>query len=129
MVRVRRKALRYEQPTKIKKRYYSFLTIVLLVCILILAYSTFLNVTKIIAYEGKIKNLKQIQIETNEKNTSLKKQLEDLDARSYEAIARNNLKMAKEDEVLVIVHENEEEIAQKDKKKKDKKNKKDKKGN
>ena len=116
MVRVRRKALRYEQPTKIKKRYYSFLTIVLLVCILILSYSAFLNITKIIAYEGKIKNLKKIQIETTEKNTSLKKQLEDLDTRSYEAIARNNLKMAKEDEVLVIVHENDEETAEKDKK-------------
>ena len=124
MVRVRRKALKYEKPTKIRKRYYSFLTIALLVCILILAYSTFLNITKIISYEGKIKNLKKIQIETAEKNANLKRQLEDLDARSYEAIARNNLKMAKEDEVLVIVHENDEETSVPDKNKKNKKDKK-----
>ena len=124
MVRVRKRALKYEKPTKIKKRYYSFLTIALFVCILILLYSTFLNITKIISYQGKIKNLKKIQIETAEKNTSLKKQLEDLDSRSYEAIARNNLKMAKEDEVLVIVHENTEESNDKDKNKKNKKDKK-----
>lgn len=127
MVKIRKNVYKYENPTRLKKRYYSFLTIALVVCILILMYSTFLNITKIIAYQGKIKNLKKIQIEAAEKNISLKKQLEDLDSRSYEAIARNNLKMAREDEVLVIVHEEKEDTdtKTKDKKGKAKKDKKD----
>ena len=107
MVRLRRKSIEYDKKTVIKKKYYSFLTIVLLGCILILLYSTILNISKIIAYQGKIKDLKKIQAETADKNLSLKKQLNDLDSRSYEAIARNNLKMSGEDEVLIIIHEPE----------------------
>ena len=107
MVRLRRKSIEYDKKTLIKKKYYSFLTIVLLGCILILLYSTILNISKIIAYQGKIKDLKKIQAETADKNLSLKKQLNDLDSRSYEAIARNNLKMSGEDEVLIIIHEPE----------------------
>lgn len=120
MVRVRRKSIKYDKQTKIKKRYYSFLTIALFVCILILLYSTILNIGKIIAYQGKIKDLTKISIETEEKNKSLKKQLSGLDSRSYEAIARNNLKMSGEDEVLIIIHEPE---IKKDKSKNEKKKK------
>lgn len=120
MVRIRRKILEADNKSIIKKRYYSFLTIVLLVCIVILLYSTILNISKIIAYQGKIKDLRKIRIETIDKNTNLKKQLEDLDSRSYEAIARNNLKMSGEDEVLIIIHEPE---IQKDKSKKKKEKK------
>ena len=120
MVRLRRKSIEYDKKTVIKKRYYSFLTIVLLGCILILLYSTILNISKIIAYQGKIKDLKKIQAETADKNNSLKKQLNDLDSRSYEAIARNNLKMSGEDEVLIIIHEPEPQN-DKNKKKKEKK--------
>lgn len=120
MVRVRKKKIKYEKPNNIKKRYYSFLTIALLVCILILSYSTILNIGKIVAYQGKIKELKKIQEETSQTNHNLKKQLNDLDSRSYEAIARNNLKMSGEDEVLIIIQEPETQT----KKIKDKKEKK-----
>ena len=119
MVRIRKKNIRYEEPNRPKKKYYSFLTVALLVCIVILSYSTILNIGKIVAYQGKIKELKKIQVETADKNYSLKKQLDDLDSRSYEAIARNNLKMSGEDEVLIIIKEPEHQ---------DKKNKKGKKG-
>ena len=118
MVRVRKKNLKYEKPNRMRKRYYSFLTIALLVCIAILLKSTIVNIFKIVSYQGKIKELKKIQIETEEKNHSLKRQLEDLDSRSYEAIARNNLKMSGEDEVLIIIHESEEENQPKKNKKK-----------
>ena len=64
--------------------------------------------------------MKKIQTETAEKNDNLKKQLGDLDARSYEAIARNNLKMSGEDEVLIIIHEPEEQTPPKKPSKKDK---------
>ena len=119
MVKIRKRNIKYEQVSRPKKKYYSFLTIALLVCIVILSYSTILNFGKIVAYQGKIKELKKIQIETADKNHSLKKQLDDLDSRSYEAIARNNLKMSGEDEVLIIIQEPEPQ---------NKKNKKEKKG-
>lgn len=130
MVRVRKKILKYEKPNRPKVRYYSFLTIALLVCILILLKSTAANIITIISYHGKINELKKIQVETADKNNNLKKQLNDLDSRSYEAIARNNLKMSGEDEVLIIIHE-PEEVNTKDKKKNNSasKNKKDKNAN
>ena len=64
--------------------------------------------------------MKKIQAEAASKNENLRKQLDDLDSRSYEAIARNNLKMSGEDEILIIIHEPEE---------KNSKNKPSKKGN
>ena len=83
------------------------------------------NIFKIVSYQGKIKELKKIQIETSDKNHSLKRQLQDLNARSYEAIARNNLKMSGEDEVLIIIHEPEEKTPKKEQKSKNKDKKKD----
>ncbi|MBQ7449982.1 septum formation initiator family protein [bacterium] len=125
MVRLRKRSLKFEKPNRIKKRYYSFLTIVLLLCIGITIKSTFENILKIVSYQGKIKEMKKIQIETAQKNENLKKQLGDLDARSYEAIARNNLKMSGEDEVLIIIHEPEEKTPKKEQKSKNKDKKKD----
>ena len=123
MVKIRKNNINFEQPNKPKKKYYSFLTIVLLFCIAILLYSTILNIGKIVSYQGKIKELKKIQAETTDKNHSLKKQLNDLDSRSYEAIARNNLKMSGEDEVLIIIQEPEKQLLKTKKQKKDKKGK------
>ena len=91
------------------------------ICILILLYSTVLNIGKILSYQGKIKELQKIQHETADKNHSLKKQLNDLDSRSYEAIARNNLKMSGEDEVLIIIQEPEKQSIKMKNQKKDKK--------
>ena len=96
------------------------MTIALLVCILIIAKSTIVNILKIVSYQGKIKELQKIQVETAERNDNLKKQLEDLDSRSYEAIARNNLKMSGEDEVLIIIQEPEAQENNSSKKKKPK---------
>ena len=124
MVRFKKRALKFEQPSGKKRRYYSFLTIVLLVCIAIILKSTFDNIVKIVAYQGKILEMQKIQSETANKNENLKKQLSDLDARSYEAIARNNLKMSGEDEVLIIIHEPEDkELKKKTQKKPAKKDK------
>ena len=109
MVRLKKRALKFEKPSGAKKRYYSFLTIALLVCIFIILKSTVDNIVKIVAYQGKILEMKKIQADTASKNENLKKQLSDLDARSYEAIARNNLKMSGEDEVLIIIHEPDEQ--------------------
>ena len=120
MVRFKKRSLKFEKPSGAKKRYYSFLTIALLICIVIILKSTFDNILKIIAYQGKIIEMKKIQTETANKNENLKKQLGDLDSRSYEAIARNNLKMSGKDEVLIIIHEPEEQTPKKKSPKKDK---------
>ncbi len=123
MVKIRKNNLKYEQPNRPKKKYYSFLTVALLICIIILLYSTILNIGKFVSYQGKIKELEKIQQETADKNHSLKKQLDDLDSRSYEAIARNNLKMSGEDEVLIIIQEPEKQSVKTKSQKKDKQGK------
>lgn len=97
--------------TKNKKRkneirfYYSFLTIVLLICLAQIGISAFKNITKSISYHGKIKKMKELNEQAYAENQRLKEELEDFSSmKSLEAIARNNLKMAGEDEVLVIIN-------------------------
>ena len=96
--------------------YYSFLTIILLLCLVQITISAVLNISKIVSYKGKI-----IQI-TNRRNAaqSLNAQLKDSinnfsNVAGLEAIARNNLKMSSEDEVMVIINEPKEEEALKTK--------------
>ena len=89
--------------------YYSFLTIVLLVCLLQIGFSAFNNITKSISYHGKIKKMKALNEQAYVENQRLKEELEDFSStKSLEAIARNNLKMAGEDEVLVIINKPQE---------------------
>ena len=85
--------------------YYSFLTIVLLICLIQIGFSAFNNITKSISYHGKIKKMKALKQQAYLENQKLKEELEDFNSqKSLEAIARNNLKMASEDEVLVIIN-------------------------
>ncbi|MCQ2743969.1 MAG: septum formation initiator family protein [bacterium] len=85
--------------------YYSFLTVILLLCLVQITISAVLNISKIISYKAKI-----IQI-TNTKNAAqaLNDQLHDSinnfsNVAGLEAIARNNLKMSSDDEVMVIIN-------------------------
>lgn len=85
--------------------YYSFLTIVLLVIIAQIGISALNNIAKNISYNGKIKKMKELNQQAYAENQKLKEELEDFSSmRSLEGIARNNLKMAGEDEVLVIIN-------------------------
>ncbi len=85
--------------------YYSFLTIVLLICLVQIGFSAFNNITKSISYHGKIKKMQALNQQAYAENQRLKEELEDFSSmKSLEAIARNNLKMAGEDEVLVIIN-------------------------
>ena len=85
--------------------YYSFLTIVLLICLVQIGISAFNNITKSISYHDKIKKMKALNQQAYAENRRLKEELEDFSSmKSLEAIARNNLKMAGEDEVLVIIN-------------------------
>ena len=90
--------------------YYSFLTVILLLCLVQITISAVLNISKIISYKAKI-----IQItKTRDAALALNDQLQDniknfSNVTGLEAIARNNLKMSGENEVLVIINTPKEE--------------------
>ena len=103
--------------------YYSFFTVLLILCLTQVAGSAVVNVSKVISYKAKI-----IQIQkTRDAALALNEQLND-NIKNYsnlagsEAIARNNLKMSSADEVLVIIHSNkDEDVVNSEKKGKNKK--------
>jgi len=106
--------------------YYSLLTIVLLICLAQIGFSAILNLSKTISYQTKINTMKKTKYQAAKRNEKLKQEIKNFSsASSLEAIARNNLKMAGEDEVLVIINTAEE--ANSDKSGKGSKNKKHKK--
>ena len=94
-----------------KKRFrYSFLTIILLVCLVQMTIGGLLNnITKLVAYHGKLVKLESKQIAAEARNAELKKNIKNFSTTTaMESIGRNNLKMAGKDEVLVIVNKHEE---------------------
>lgn len=104
---------------KMKKGfYYSFLTLVLLFCLVQVGFGAILNISKTISYKAKINTLEKVRDEAEARNQDLKDDIKQFSkTTSLEGIARNNLKMAGEDEVLVIINENKKEADKKDKKK------------
>lgn len=89
--------------------YYSLLTIVLLICLAQIGFSAILNISKTISYQTKINTMKRTKYQAKHRNEKLKQEIKNFStASSLESIARNNLKMAGEDEVLVIINTAEE---------------------
>lgn len=89
--------------------YYSLLTIVLLICLAQIGFSAILNISKTISYQTKINTMQKTKYQAAKRNQKLKQEIKNFSsASSLEAIARNNLKMAGEDEVLVIINTAEE---------------------
>ncbi len=86
--------------------YYSFLTIALIFCLIEVGYSAILNITKLIAYKAKTVTLKKTLDEAESYNKDLKDNIKlySSSTQNLEGIARNTLKMAGEDEVLVIIN-------------------------
>ncbi len=100
--KLKRKRAKGKQHTQF---YYSFLTIVLLICLVQMSFSALLNVSKVVAYHRKISTLESKQIAAEARNYELKKDIKNFSTTAtMESIARNNLKMAGKDEVLVIVN-------------------------
>ena len=99
--------------------YYSFLTIILLLCLVQITISAVLNISKIISYNAKIIQIRNTRDAALALNDQLKDSIKHFsNANGLEAIARNNLKMSSEDEVLVIINsvqDNEEEKNEKNK--------------
>ena len=106
--------------------YYSFLTIVLLFCLIQVGFGAILNVSKIIAYKAKILTMEKVRNDAEARNKELKSDIKFFSkTASLEEIARNNLKMAGEDEVLIIIDNNNSNStdSKKNKNKKNNKNK------
>ncbi len=98
-------------PKKLKNKnnrrvYYSFLTFVLFVCLVQMGISAFLNISKCIINQARVKKMQDYRIKVISENTRLKNDFNNFNSlKSLEAIARNNLKMASDDEVLVIINQ------------------------
>ncbi len=89
---------------------YSFLTIILLFCLLQVIRSAFINISKVISYNAKIVQITKTRDAAKNLNEQLKDNINNFsNVSSIEAIARNNLKMSSEDEVLVIINAPKEE--------------------
>lgn len=100
-LKLKRKRTAGKQHTQF---YYSFLTIVLLICLVQMSFSALLNVTKVFAYHRKISILESKRIDAEARNVKLKKDINNFSTTaSMESIARNNLKMAGKDELLVTL--------------------------
>lgn len=89
--------------------YYSFLTILLVICLAQISFSAILNISKIISYRQKIATIAKTEEEAENRNIELKKDIKNFSSvATLESIARNNLKMASKDEVLIIVNSKKE---------------------
>ena len=102
-----------QQKKKIRKIrfYHSFLTIVLLLCVCQISYSALLNLAKIVVYQTKIIKAQELKTQAEERNKHLKSEIKNFSSMyKVESIARNNLKMAAKDEVLIIINQQNEEI-------------------
>jgi len=87
------------------------MTIVLLLCVFQIGYSALLNISKIVIYRAKIIKSNDLKLKAQKRNEKLKEELNNFNSmQRVESIARNNLKMAAENEVLVIINEPEPEI-------------------
>lgn len=98
--------------------YYSFLTAILFLCLIQVAISAVLNVSKGISFVAKIDQMTKTRDAAKALNEQLKDNINNFsNVAGLEAIARNNLKMSSEDEVLVIINTAKEEIKKEEEKK------------
>ena len=98
------------------KFYCPFFTIILIICLFEIGYGAVLNVSKIFAYQWKQATLEDLLKKAQLRNKDLKAQKKVVTSdNSLEGIARNNLKMAGQDEVLIIINKNVEDTKSKKK--------------
>lgn len=100
--------LQKQQKKKMRKIrvYHSFLTIVLVFCVIHMCYSALLNLAKIVSYQTKIFKAQELHAKAESTNKQLKNEINNFNSmHKVESIARNNLKMAAKDEVLIIINQ------------------------
>ena len=101
---------KFKQNSTTTGFYYSFLTVVLLLCLVQITISAVFNISKIISYKAKIIQITKTRDEAKALNEQLNDSIKNFsNVTGLEAIARNNLKMSGEDEVLVIINTPKEE--------------------
>ena len=101
---------KFKQNSTASGFYYSFLTVVLLLCLVQITISAVLNISKIISYKAKIIQITKTRDDAKALNEQLNDNIKNFsNVAGLEAIARNNLKMSGEDEVLVIINTPKEE--------------------
>lgn len=104
------KGVTKQKKSSSKGFYYSFLTIILLLCLVQITISAVLNISKVISYKAKIVQITKTRDVAKALNEQLKDNINNFsNVAGLEAIARNNLKMSSEDEVLVIINTNKDE--------------------
>lgn len=95
------------RQSKKMSAYYSFLTVVLIFCLIQMTWSAVINISKVVSYRQKIFVMKNTKDKVISKNNQLKTELNNVStSSSWEAIARNNLKMAGDNEILVVIDDN-----------------------
>ena len=112
-----KKTISNTKTTDKKKQriHYSLITVLLVICIAQLTFSSIQNINKTFSFKSKIKGLEHKRDEEFDKNRQLKSDIENFNSqKSLESIVRNNLKMAGKDEILIIINKpdtsNDEEI-------------------
>lgn len=97
--------------------YYSSLTLILVFCLIQIGYGAILNISNIISYQGKLLTLENLLKQAKTQNEDLKAEKKMITSdNSLEGIARNNLKMAGKDEVLIIINKKVETPVKQEKK-------------
>lgn len=92
---------------KEKHTFYSMLTFVLIICLIQAIRGAFLNVENYFSLNKKIAKLEQIKATSTEENQDLKEKIAEFKSmKGIEDVARNELKMAGKNEVLVLIKEN-----------------------
>ena len=81
-----------------------------MLCVCQISYSALLNLAKIVVYQTKIIKAQELKAQAEERNKHLKNEIKNFSSMyKVESIARNNLKMAAKDEVLIIINQQNEE--------------------
>ena len=81
-----------------------------MLCLAQISYSAIINLAKIVFYQGKIIKAQELQAQAEARNARLKNEIKNFSSMyKVESIARNNLKMAAKDEVLIIINQPAEE--------------------
>lgn len=103
-----------EVASKTKERiYFSGLTIFLLLALIQVGWSVLINFSKVVSFNSKISTLEKMKEVSVARNEQLKNEIKAYSQISkLEGIARNSLKMASEDEVLILINEPQSEISE-----------------
>lgn len=113
-----------KKSRKEKHALYSMLTFVLIICLIQAIRGAVLNVENYFSLNKKISELEQIRQKSIEENADLKAKIGEFKSmQGVEDVARNELKMAGKDEVLLLIKNSakespaEEKIAKENKQK------------